>query len=499
MSTVTFEALPLVAELQRALSDNGYTEPSPIQAQAIPGLVEGRDFLGSAQTGTGKTAAFCLPILNRLVKEPKGLRRHHTRALILTPTRELAVQVAANLEKYGRHIRFRSATIYGGVRQFSQVKELRKGLDVLVATPGRLLDLMEQGHLRLDDVETFVLDEADRMLDMGFLPDIRRVVQELPEKRQTIFLSATISPEIERLAGGLLTDPFSVRIAPETTTAENVEHAVCFVARDNKPQLLREMVGKQLDSGDGLVLVFSKTRHGADRLARDLGASGFEADAIHGDKSQNARERTLRRFRDGRTAVLVATDVAARGIDVKNIGLVINYDLPMEPEAYVHRIGRTARAGASGIAYSFCAEGEYGLLRGIERNLGKSILVNSDHSFHAEGLASGYSSRGGGRGRGQQGFGKSKGGFRKFRGNGGGFRDRNREGGSGYGDGNRFQSAGDRPRYENRRGSGNSGDSWGASRGPAAPGFQHGGSGKSRPKPAFRENKPYRSNRQAHA
>ncbi len=391
----SFEALPLATSLQNNLKVLGYQTPSPIQQQAIPPLLEGRDVLGSAQTGTGKTAAFSLPILHLLSNNPRRLQRHTTRCLVLAPTRELAVQVADSFAKYGKGVRFQLATVYGGVSQRPQVQALQRGLDVLVATPGRLLDLRQQGHLSLDGVEFFVLDEADRMLDMGFLPDIQEIVQDLPEKRQTCFFSATFSSNISKLAASLLVNPVSVSVTPDNTTAEKVEHSVSFIEKSHKRAYLEQLLTKQPDEGShGRTLIFSKTKFGAEKLAKSLNQSGIRADSIHGDKSQAARQRALEQFRSGRSPVLVATDVAARGLDVRNITLVVNYDLPMDPESYVHRIGRTARAGASGVAISFCSDEDLGLLRQIERLIKKPIDVTSEHDWHSNELEQRYLSSG---------------------------------------------------------------------------------------------------------
>jgi ATP-dependent RNA helicase RhlE len=380
---ISFAELALSAPLQRALSENGYTKPSPIQALAIPPLLEGRDLLGSAQTGTGKTAAFALPILHRLEAAKKPPQPNRPHALILTPTRELAVQVAESFAKYGKHLRLSYGTAYGGVGMFPQIRALRRGLDILVATPGRLLDLCRQGHLKLDAVRFFVLDEADRMLDMGFLPDIRTVVKDLPKERQSLFFSATLSQEITQLAGGILRDPVDVRITPQKTTAENIEHRVCFVQPVNKNELLQDLLYEQQErEGRHLTLVFSRTKHGADKLSKALNRNGLRSEAIHGNKTQAARQRALENFREGRSAVLVATDVAARGIDVRDITLVVNFDMPVEPESYIHRIGRTARAGHSGRALSFCNETELTHLRAIEKLLRSKVEPHTGHSFH---------------------------------------------------------------------------------------------------------------------
>lgn len=389
---LSFAALPLAAPLQNNLKSLGYQIPSPIQAQSIPPLLEGRDVLGCAQTGTGKTAAFALPILHQISLKPKRLQRGTTRSLILAPTRELVVQVAESFAKYGKGTRFQLATVYGGVSQRPQVQALQRGLDVLVATPGRLLDLRQQGFLSLDGVEFFVLDEADRMLDMGFMPDIQEIVSDLPETRQTCFFSATFSSNISRLASSMLVDPVSVSVSPDNSTAEKVDHSICFIDRADKRAYLEELLSTQDTPDAGRTLIFSKTKFGAEKLAKSLFMSGIKADSIHGDKSQAARQKALDKFRSGRSPVLVATDVAARGLDVRNITLVINYDLPMDPESYVHRIGRTARAGASGVALSFCSDEDLGLLRQIERLIKKPISVNSEHAWHSDHLQQRYQS-----------------------------------------------------------------------------------------------------------
>ncbi len=385
MTPTTFEALPLAAPIQRALRERNYTTLTPVQAQSIPFLLEGRDLLGCAQTGTGKTAAFSLPILQALHEQQRGLRPRRARVLVLTPTRELATQVGESLRTYGRYLHIRHALVYGGVGQGPQVNALRKGVDVLVACPGRLLDLIGQGHIDLSGVEFFVLDEVDRMLDMGFLPDVKRIVSLLPENRQSLFFSATVPPPIINFARTILCDPATVSIAPETTTAEEVEQQVCFLEREDKRALLVQRLRAQ---GEGeLAIVFSRTKHGSDKLARHLKQEGIGAEAIHGNRSQAQRDRTLNRFRKGNLPVLVATDVAARGVDVKDVTLVVNFDLPNEPEAYVHRIGRTGRAGATGNAVSFCSPEEREFLRDIEKLIQQSIPVEENHEWHLDSLA----------------------------------------------------------------------------------------------------------------
>lgn len=397
MTPTRFDALPLAAPLHQALREQGYTEPTPVQAQAIPLLLQGRDLLGCAQTGTGKTAGFSLPILHALHEHPRPPKPKGTRALILTPTRELALQVAKSFSTYGRHVRFRQTLVYGGVGQNPQIAAMRGGVDVLVATPGRLLDLIDQRCIDLSSVEFFVLDEVDRMLDMGFLRDVKRIVAMLPERRQSLFFSATLAPEIVRLAETILRNAARVSIQPETTTAERIEQRVAFVEKDHKRPLLEQLLARQANAdGANLTMVFSRTKHGANKLAKSLSMAGFAADAIHGNKSQAQREKTLDRFRKGLTPVLVATDVAARGVDVKDVGLVVNYDLPNEPEAYVHRIGRTGRAGAAGLSVSFCANDELDYLREIEKIIRMEVPRWIDHEWHLPALEEHY--RRGGRG-----------------------------------------------------------------------------------------------------
>ena len=384
MNQVSFSDLDLIEPLLRALSAKNYTEPTPIQARAIPPLLAGKDLLGVAQTGTGKTAAFGLPILQHITqaRSPAGARA--TRALVLAPTRELAIQIGEEVRAYGRHLNLRQTVVFGGVGQHPQVRALARGVDVLIATPGRLLDLLGQGHLRLDRVTHFVLDEADRMLDMGFIHDVRRVVAALPKQRQTAFFSATMPHEVARLAGDILTDPLRIEVAPSATTVELIEQHVFFVETANKRALLAEVLK---DPGLSRVIVFSRTKHGANRIAQQLEKRGVDAAAIHGNKSQGARQRALEGFKAGRTRVLVATDIAARGIDVDEVSHVINFDLPNEPESYVHRIGRTARAGAAGVALSFCDAEEREYLRDIEKLTRQRIAVVAEHPFHAAAVA----------------------------------------------------------------------------------------------------------------
>ncbi len=375
--------MPLLTPIQHALEEKQYTTPSPIQQQAIPILLEGRDLLGSAQTGTGKTAAFAIPILQGLSENSRERSSGHVSALILTPTRELAIQVAKSFETYGKYLNLNHILAYGGVPIGKQIRALKTGADVLIATPGRLLDLHNQGKVHFSQIEYFVLDEADRMLDMGFIHDIRKVVKALPEERQSIFFSATLPEKITQLAQEILRHPTIVKVDPQVKTAEKVDHRVCFIQRDHKIKLMSELLEKQQSSSQSeRTIVFSKTKHGADRLSKRLNSIGLRSDAIHGNKSQNARQRALNNFKNGKFQILVATDVAARGIDVKEVSLVVNYDLPNEAEAYVHRIGRTARAGQSGRAYSFCTHEDLKELNSIERLLKQPIAVDTEHAYH---------------------------------------------------------------------------------------------------------------------
>jgi ATP-dependent RNA helicase RhlE len=376
--TTSFSDLALIEPIQRALTAEKYSTPTPIQTQAIPHLLAGRDLLGIAQTGTGKTAAFGLPILQRLFQDKTPAGPKGARALILTPTRELAIQIADSLRTYGRHLHLRLALVYGGVGQRPQVDSLARGVDILIATPGRLLDLMGQGHVRLGGLSVFVLDEADRMLDMGFIRDVRRIAATMPQRRQSMLFSATMPADIADLAGSMLHDPVKVAVTPVASTVELIDQRVLFVDTANKRALLTAMLS---DSSIGRALVFTRTKHGANRVAEQLERSRINAEAIHGDKAQNARQRALANFRSGRTRVLVATDIAARGIDIDGITHVINFELPNMPESYVHRIGRTARAGASGIALSFCGPDERAYLRDIERLTRRPLTVVPDHPY----------------------------------------------------------------------------------------------------------------------
>ncbi|MBC7952767.1 MAG: DEAD/DEAH box helicase [Rhodospirillaceae bacterium] len=388
---ITFSALGLAEPLMRALDEEGYTTPTPIQTAAIPHLLEGRDVLGIAQTGTGKTAAFALPILHRLNADRKRAAPRSTRVLILTPTRELAVQIGEGFTAYGRHVSFKGTVIFGGVGQVPQVKAMANGLDVLVATPGRLIDLMDQGLLNLNSVEMLVLDEADRMLDMGFIHAVRKITAKLPKQRQTLFFSATMPDTVCTLANSLLNNPVRVEVTPVASTVEKIAQSVMFVTREHKRNLLEHV----LKSGAcSRAIVFTRTKHGANRVAEQLSKSGITADAIHGNKSQGARQKALAAFRSGEVRALVATDIAARGIDVDGVTHVINFELPNEPESYVHRIGRTARAGAEGIAVSFCDMEEVAYLRDIEKTIRQPVPVDHDHEWHAEGIARIHASKG---------------------------------------------------------------------------------------------------------
>ena len=363
-TTHTFESLGLIPPLLKALASEGYTRPTPIQQQAIPFALSGRDVQGIAQTGTGKTAAFALPILQRLAAQPKPAQRGSTRVLVLAPTRELAGQIAESFRAYGRNMNLRIALMFGGVPKPRQAKQMASGVDVLVATPGRLIDHMQDRAVRLDQVEVLVLDEADHMLDLGFIIPIRRIVRDIPAKHQTLFFSATMPKAISELAGAMLRDPAHVAVAPVATTVERVEQHVIFTDASRKRHVLFSLLR---DVTTGRTLVFTRTKHGADRVVKHLEESGIPAAAIHGNKSQGQRERALAMFKSGHTRVLIATDIAARGIDVDGVTHVINYDLPNVPESYVHRIGRTARAGATGVAISLCDGSERAFLKSIEK------------------------------------------------------------------------------------------------------------------------------------
>ncbi len=376
---MSFENLELIEPILKALKAEGYTKPTPIQAQSIPILLQRKDLLGCAQTGTGKTAAFAIPILQLLhqdelfVKGQPGIK-----TLILTPTRELAIQIGESFAAYGKFLRIRHTVIFGGVSQKSQTDALRAGVDILIATPGRLLDLMSQKYVHLQHIKIFVLDEADRMLDMGFIHDVKKVIAKLPAKRQTLFFSATMPGEIQTLAKTILTNPEKVEVTPVSSTANTIKQSIFFVEKSDKKKLLIHLLKDRTIIS---ALVFTRTKHGADKVVKDLSSVGVHAQAIHGNKSQNARQLALSNFKAGKTRVLVATDIAARGIDVDSLSHVINYEIPNIPETYVHRIGRTGRAGASGIAYSFCDAEEKEFLRDIQKLIGKTIPVVEDQPY----------------------------------------------------------------------------------------------------------------------
>ncbi len=382
--SATWESLELIEPLLRAVKNEKYASPTPIQSQAIPKILKGRDLLASAQTGTGKTAAFALPILQILANNPVPHRKKSPRALILTPTRELAVQISDSFRVYGRNLKLNHTTIFGGASPVLQIRSLSRGTDILVATPGRLLDLFEQGHISMDRVEMFVLDEADQMLDRGFLPDIKKIYSTIPNRPQGLLFSATLPKEILELTQKFLKDPLKVAVSPPSSTVENIDQRILYVDRENKSALLHSLLE---DETMHRVLVFARTKHGANNLAKQLTKSRIFTEAIHGNKSQAARMAALKKFKSGKVRVLVATDVASRGLDVDSISHVINFELPKEPESYVHRIGRTARAGAKGSAISFCDAGERPYLKRIERTINRSVPVDSDHPFHSVSVA----------------------------------------------------------------------------------------------------------------
>ncbi len=376
---MSFEQLHLIEPILQALITEGYTTPTPIQQQAIPLVLAGNDLLGCAQTGTGKTAAFAIPIIQLLCQRPlSGGGKRPIRSLILTPTRELAIQIEESFANYGKNTSLKYKVIFGGVSQFHQVEALRGGVDVLIATPGRLLDLMNQGHINLKSIEFFVLDEADRMLDMGFVHDVKKVIARLPSKRQSLFFSATMPPAIVQLARSILSNPSKVEVTPVSSTANTINQVVYMTNKGDKKSLLIDVLQ---DPSIERALVFTRTKHGADKITKELIKSGIPSQAIHGNKTQNARQQALQNFKSKQTRVLVATDIAARGIDIDELSHVINFELPNIPESYVHRIGRTGRAGASGIAIAFCDAEERAYLRDIEKLIGKKIPVKTDHAY----------------------------------------------------------------------------------------------------------------------
>ncbi len=375
---MSFKNLMLIEPILKAISEQGYQQPTPIQEQTIPHVLEGRDILGCAQTGTGKTAAFSIPIIQLLSQKKSASEAHAIKALILTPTRELAIQVSENIRTYTRYLHLKHLTIFGGVPKFDQIRKLRQGTDILVATPGRLLDLVQQRHVSLNKVEFFVLDEADHMLDIGFIHDIRKIISLLPARRQTLFFSATMPPAVMQLVSSLLKNPVKIQVTPSNTTAELIQQSVYHVDKHNKRSLLLHLL-KQEEMENAIL--FTRTKHGADKIARAINAAGTRAEAIHGDKSQVSRQRALMNFTARRTKVLVATDIAARGIDIRGMSHVINFDLPETPETYVHRIGRTGRAGTEGKAISFCGDEERAHLRDIQRLIKKVIPIVKDHPY----------------------------------------------------------------------------------------------------------------------
>jgi len=378
---LTFNDLKLIKPISDALQEEGYENPTPIQEKSIPAILQGKDLLGTAQTGTGKTAAFAIPILQNLTE--KNIRNNQIKALILTPTRELAIQIEESFNAYGRHLNLRNLVVFGGVKQGAQEAALKRGVDILVATPGRLLDFISQGIISLKNLEIFVLDEADRMLDMGFVHDVKRIVKLLPQKRQTLFFSATFPDEIRSLADSILNQPVKVAVAPVSATADTIQQKVYFVEKDNKLDLLTHIL--QNDISDS-VLVFSRTKHGADKIAKKLQKSRISAEAIHGNKSQNQRQNALNNFKSGKTRILVATDIAARGIDIDELKYVVNFELSDVSETYVHRIGRTGRAGAEGKSISFVDGLDLINLKNTEKLIGKKIPVERDHPFHTDDL-----------------------------------------------------------------------------------------------------------------
>lgn len=377
---MSFEKLRIIEPILKALKNEGYTQPTPVQEQSIPIILQQRDLFGCAQTGTGKTAAFAIPVLQLLHEQKQAEKQKRAiKALVLTPTRELAIQIQESFEAYGKFTGLKQMVIFGGVSQYAQVNAIRNGVDILVATPGRLLDLINQRIVNLNDIKLLVLDEADRMLDMGFVHDVKKIIAKTPKQKQTLFFSATMAPAIRKLADSLLNNPAQVEVTPVASTAETVKQAICFVDKKDKPSLLLHLL---TNTDIPMALVFTRTKHGANKVAAALSRSGIPAEAIHGNKSQQARQKALSQFRSKQIKVLVATDIAARGIDIDELSHVINYELPNVPETYVHRIGRTGRAGAKGIALSFCDREEKEYLRDIQKLIASVIPVRDDHPFH---------------------------------------------------------------------------------------------------------------------
>lgn len=377
---MTFNELNINPAILKALAEEGYTQPTPIQQQAIPHVLQGKDLLGCAQTGTGKTAAFAIPVLQQL-SNTAGNRQKHISCLVLTPTRELAIQIGENFSAYGKYLNLKHTVIFGGVPQGKQTQALRAGVDILIATPGRLLDLVQQRYIDLSQISILVLDEADRMLDMGFIHDVKRVLAKVPEKRQTLFFSATMPPEIQKLSDSILHQPAKVTVTPVSSTVEIIQQSIYFTDKKEKKNLLIHLLK---DNGITRSLVFTRTKHGADKLVKELEKNRINAAAIHGNKSQNARQRALTDFKNNKVRVLVATDIAARGIDIDELPHVVNYDLPEVPETYVHRIGRTGRAGADGVAVAFCDSEEMDYLKGIQKVIGMKIPVVDEHPYVTE-------------------------------------------------------------------------------------------------------------------
>ncbi len=418
-----FDMFGLPEPLMRALQKDGFENPTEIQKRSIPHLLRGTDFIGLAETGTGKTAAFLLPVMSHLLAQPERAKPGKPRALILAPTRELALQIMVTVENLGRFTNLRSTPVYGGASMHKQKAKLKSGLDILVATPGRLMDHYRQGNLAFDDTYFFILDEADRMLDMGFINDVKNIAKELPTEHQTLLFSATMNKDIDKLSRSLLDKPERVDISSKIAVSGTIDHKVMHVGLGQKKRAMNYLLDEKNKIRQGQVIIFTKTKRGADKLRRDLAKTSLSADAIHGDRNQRQRMRTLQNFRDGKVTVLVATDVAARGIDVPGIDMVINFDLPLEPEAYVHRVGRTGRNGMEGKAFSICTPDDVALLRDIEKLLKKSIIIDTQQPFH-EDLPEGFIpppvNKGGGRGRGAQG---ARG---RIRAGGGGGNSRNR-------------------------------------------------------------------------
>ncbi len=462
-----FNDIDLIEPIRRALADENYETPTPIQAQTIPAALEGDDVLGCAQTGTGKTAAFALPILDYLGRLNEKAIPNRPMALVLAPTRELAIQIGESFEIYGRYLKLRIALVFGGVKQGAQVRTLNQGAHVLVATPGRLLDLMEQGYIKLNELDTFVLDEADRMMDMGFMPDLKRIIRELPHDRQSLFFSATVPPKIRELAERLLTDPVSVNVTPKKKSVSLIEQQLMYVDRAEKIQTLVDIFSdQQVDQA----IVFTRTKRGANMVMQRLERKRISAVAIHGNKSQNARQRALLAFRENKVQVMVATDVAARGIDIEGVTHVINYDVPTDPESYVHRIGRTGRAGAQGVAITFCTTDERSELRDIERLIGSKIPLGEGQqeptgpivkTKKAQGRSGG--GRQGSSGRSGRGGGGSRGASSGRSGSGGGSGARNRKRSPSGGSSGRRGGGSGGVRSESRSGGGGAGSSTGQS------------------------------------